>query len=528
MRALVGASFILAWCASSAAGQSDVVLHEYVPSPPERERFRWLQRGELPDHIALEDRILPRPELSRPTSGETYLDSASGGRGLAVQADRQTTFAGALQYEAVFNPSVVPFKRMGAFDRVATDLSLQVGIPQLRPLSLARRPTPPDRVAFWGSALLRFKANAPVPLPSVAPGAAIMSYRTEPPTSLLFFRDGADNDWVSSERGSGLVRLVWLSDAPKAYFSPQIPPLVTTSDVPPELRPRLSAEARTQARRVLEQVGVPQGPVRRQLDRLISYFRGFSEGELTHTGQSHYLALALGQRGVCRHRAYAFVITTQALGLPARYVQNEAHAFAEVLVPRSGWIRVDLGGASRRLEVLNGGDKTLHTGGPDVFPRPSGYARDANALRGTLIGLNEPRAPRRASGSPLAASPGSSARDMAEATAPAERHEQPAESPASARSRQAIAIETARSSVFRGDRLRVWGTMLGLRRAGRQRVELYLASRGLDWILLGTAITEKNGAFSTELTIPRHLPVGDYDLKALPASWQPLAPAAPR
>jgi transglutaminase-like putative cysteine protease len=41
------------------------------------------------------------------------------------------------------------------------------------------------------------------------------------------------------------------------------------------------------------------------------------------------LDLARGKRGVCRHRAYAFVIVAQALGIPARFVQNEAHAWVE-------------------------------------------------------------------------------------------------------------------------------------------------------------------------------------------------------
>ena len=62
-----------------------------------------------------------------------------------------------------------------------------------------------------------------------------------------------------------------------------------------------------------------------------------------------YLDLALARMGVCRHRSYAFVITALGLGVRARMVLNEAHAWVEV-ADGLQWKRIDLGGAGALLE----------------------------------------------------------------------------------------------------------------------------------------------------------------------------------
>ena len=55
------------------------------------------------------------------------------------------------------------------------------------------------------------------------------------------------------------------------------------------------------------------------------------------------------QKGVCRHRAFAFLVTALGLGIPARMVANEAHAWVEVR-GETGWQRIDLGGAAAAIE----------------------------------------------------------------------------------------------------------------------------------------------------------------------------------
>src|SRR5262249_33105245 len=96
-----------------------------------------------------------------------------------------------------------------------------------------------------------------------------------------------------------------------------------------------------------------------------------------------YMDLATGQRGVCRHRAFAFVVTAQALGLPARFVSNEVHAFVEVHVPHLGWRRVDLGGAAldlpRRMTREARGRPRARA--DDPFPQPPSYRSGSASSR---------------------------------------------------------------------------------------------------------------------------------------------------
>ena len=58
-----------------------------------------------------------------------------------------------------------------------------------------------------------------------------------------------------------------------------------------------------------------------------------------------YLDLAMSKKGVCRHRSFAFLVTSLSLGIPTRVITNEAHAWVEVFDGRM-WRRIDLGGAT--------------------------------------------------------------------------------------------------------------------------------------------------------------------------------------
>ena len=85
--------------------------------------------------------------------------------------------------------------------------------------------------------------------------------------------------------------------------------------------------------------------------KLVAYFRSFVDSDEFPTDRDDvYLALALSKKGVCRHRAFAFLVTALGLGLPARMITNEAHAWVEVS-DGSLWRRIDLGGAGRALDA---------------------------------------------------------------------------------------------------------------------------------------------------------------------------------
>ena len=83
--------------------------------------------------------------------------------------------------------------------------------------------------------------------------------------------------------------------------------------------------------------------------KMVEYYRGFqASNDIPNTHGDMFLDLALSKKGVCRHRAFAFLITALEIGIPTRMVVNEAHAWVEVFDGQL-WHRVDLGGAALDL-----------------------------------------------------------------------------------------------------------------------------------------------------------------------------------
>jgi hypothetical protein len=505
------------------------VLHEYVPPPGAPAPAA----GEMPRHIRVDDRTLPMPSTGAGREpGERVLtgDPRESVRMDRITPDRTTTHDGVLRYRAEFNPSVVPFKRMTAMDAVGPDYALHVRNRTLQPAPVAKVPPAPDRDLFWGSLVLRLAGGRPVPIPSVAPSARILSYTTTPrDTRVRFFRDSADNFWVQAAH-RGRLRIVFLCDAPRRYFSPRVPPTVTVAHVPVHLRPRIPPDVREAAKRVIQQIGVDRrATLRRQLERLVAYFRNFRPGELPRITGDTYLDIALSQRGVCRHRSFAFVITAHALGIPARYVQNEAHAFTEVFIPRMGWARLDLGGASSELQVSGARDKAVHAPGPDPFPSPSRYATGYSRLNRGVTGIRPSQRIRRSSyrvaldrfdrsraGETAGGGAGepSAGRTEVDPSLPPEvdGEETPAPDQQPGRKATQISVYTSARSVFRGEQIAVWGrvTADGKGAVGL-KVQFYLSrdSRVSD-AMLGATVTGTDGRFSVSLSVPTAVKVGRY------------------
>lgn len=520
---------LIAWILSlQSVALAQPILHEYVPPPGKEDLSSWARRGELPSHIRVEDRTLAQPSDRAPQRQERIL-GRGGDRQTVLSPDRSTGADGILRYRAAFNPSVVPFKRMSAMDQVGPGYIMGVRDPHLKPIPLTRVPPSPDRDQFWGSVALQVKPGQPVPIPSVAPESRIISYRTRPHAQVSFLKDSADNFWIQTN-ARGTLRLIFLTDAPRYYFSPLIPLSVTTEDVPAMHRPVLPDEISQAARRVLERIGLGHGTqttIGRQLQRLTAYFRNFRPGALPRLTGDTYLDIALSQKGVCRHRSFAFVVTAQALGIPARYIQNEAHAFAEAWIPRLGWVRVDLGGASPELSLLNASDKAVHNPPPDPFPRPSNYARSYSRLAGDSARGIRPgqRIRSRKRGVPLqrydrsrhripaptasSAEPGAGVEGRSTSRAPARGAE------ALKRPVQ-ISLVSSERSVYRGERVTIWGkvTHAGSGIVGLP-VEIYLSRDGqMADARLGVTVSETDGRFHASLPVPRQLRVGEYRIFA--------------
>lgn len=298
-----------------------------------------------------------------------------------ARPDRRTERESTLEYRTVFDPSVVPFKRNRALNHVEGDATLTLARGRYRRLSVVGNRLDPGREAFWGSVVLEARQGERVPLPSVAPDSRFLSAQATPEVGLVFERDDADNVYVTTSR-TGRFRLVFVMDAPTSYFGRELPRGLSVRDVPPALRPRVPRGLARDAREVAAAIGISGAtPYDALLDALVGYFRGFEPGEPPPAqGASIYKELALGRRGICRHRGHGFVVTAQALGVPARYVFNEAHVFVEVYVPGpdAGWLRVDLGGGADRLVVHGSRDKTLHQPRVrDPFARPERFAEAA-------------------------------------------------------------------------------------------------------------------------------------------------------
>ena len=284
-------------------------------------------------------------------------------------------------YHTVFTPSEFPYKRMSVLDWVTEDEALSVfDAAHQRVVAIGVEARRAEYDAFWGSIIVDLEPGKWVALPSVSAESRLLHYRTEPPSraeALEFARDSADNFFVraTSEAGGagGQRRLIWLTDVPQSYFGGPIPPARLDDEPRTLLRP-LPAKVRKVALGVLDALHIrPVGsaPLRSVLDPLVEYFRSFEAGDTRTSSSSTYRDLALSKHGVCRHRAYAFVITALAAGIPSRYVENELHVFVEVYLPRLGWRRINLGGAALDDSLAAGDERPMHrVRGEDPLPKP--------------------------------------------------------------------------------------------------------------------------------------------------------------
>ena len=389
---LVGLSVALESAAWAQPAPPRVMRHEYV-SPVLIEQLNRALTGQttieprganpLPRAIRRDGARLPAPSARGP-SGTRFsdlgpeMDADAIPRPSRMRPDRKTTADRALTYHALFNPTVAPLRRDVAFDRVAPDYELSVASGGRTPIEIKGPQAVPGRELFWGDVVLTSRPNRASPIPSVAPDMRILAVRTEPDRSVRFFKDRADNFYVQSDR-RGALRVVFLVDADSRYFSGDLTDTVVLGTNGRHPLTALPRRVRSAAQRVLEQLGVDERmSFATGMARLVGYFRSFTAGPPPAGAREGDIcsALALGRLGVCRHRAFAFVITARGAGVPARYVQNEAHAFAEVWAPDGSWRRVDLGGEAPRVDLKEGSksdSRRLHRPPPDAFPKPSSY-----------------------------------------------------------------------------------------------------------------------------------------------------------
>lgn len=570
---MLGAALVLVRPGSALAGDEvstddkGKVLHRRLPAPPGKGGsapvFVYDPRrgGELPQEVQRDGQVLPMPaasdepedgeavysaggltsgdpssEAPEPSAGTSPPTAADADADAGVPAarpqvdprgtlgnealpDRDTDMEGTLGYHAVFDPSIVPFKRNRALGTVNIHGALQIGGSRLRAIEPIGNRVGSDREVFWGSILLHAAPGDTIPLPSVAPTSRILSYEATPNARVNFLVDDDDNFYVRLEPPPGAaddarqIRLVFLMDAPKAYFARELPTGARLTDVPPAMRPKLPASMAAAARDVVDTLGLTgERDLVSALETLVVHFRSFEPGAPPPDTGDAYRDLALGRRGICRHRGYAFVVTAHALGIPARYVFNEAHVFVEAWVPGKdqGWVRIDLGGGAERLVVRGADDKVRHRpSGRDPFVQPPEYA-DANAAGATDVSGLPPtsRADRRV---PSGASGASPRRSML-----------PPPVARSAVRNGAVATRTELgiddSLVYRGEPVSVSGSVVD--RGGRPvkggdvQILLLDAGSGKALGLLRMTRVDQAGHFQTTITFPQDQRPGGYELVA--------------
>jgi hypothetical protein len=457
-----------------------------------------------------------------------------------------------LNYWASFEPSVVPYKRgvvQNAVDYVGGDYLLRLNAGEFREVAVEEGEARADEDAFWGSFLIRVRGGERHPIPSVAPEQRILSIQVAPAVEVRIVRDRADNFYLVP-RADGLLRINMHIAAPRSYFSGEILKEVSWRDfsrAAARRDARLSPDVEKVAAQVLEFIGVSRRMSPRDaLYALVEYYRNFEARPFPDelNGKDLYASISREQVGVCRHRSLAFVISARAVGIPARYVYNEAHAFVEIYWPRLGWRRIDLGGAAEEVNYSGASGADLHQTAPDALPRPPHFVSELERLRDDMAGSGASTAdsgaensdtdgeqvsqgeasaadavevPDTASGQSVNASQtGEAAAEVAaRAASGSSEPPEPARDP-----RQPVRIDAVAttSEIFRGNALGLSGSLvteLG-RPVGSAELKVYLGPIGAQstegLIPLGTLRTDAGGRFEGEFVIPDSVSIGRWSV----------------
>lgn len=503
----------------TVTSDSDAAVSDPAMPPPNMEGADAGVPGDVGEPSEAEDpNAPPNPNApSDPNAPDSDVVDPRSTLGSEARPDRDTEKEGTLHYNEVFDPSIVPFKRNRALDLIGKDYEIGLGNVRTEAMKPIGNRLDSGREVFWGSLLLEARAGQMVPLPSVSPESNILSYEANPPQDVLFDRDEAGNYYATPSL-DGRLRLVFVMDAPKTYFGRPLPSDATLTDIPTKLRPKVPRAILKEAKEVAKAIGVPEdGSYADTLNWLVTYFRGFAPGEPPPTAGSVYRDIALGKTGVCRHRAHGFVITAQSLGIPARYVFNEAHVFVEVWVPAgagipAGWLRIDLGGGADELQVHGAQGKTLHEGGLDPFTRPDAFDQAQAAGAENVTGLPRPAEAPLPEPKP---GPGEPAPGPGESTAIARVSSSPELVPT------ITTLSATSSIVFRGEGLDVEGRVTTVAgeplREGSVQLVLLVDDHGKKTAVAqlgGALVLDGEGRFTASVKIPPRQMPGSYELVA--------------
>src|SRR5262245_32966889 len=353
---------------SAIAQTASPMLHEYIaPNPDEDvDLSGGNAAGQLPAAVRTPSGTITPPDIrSTPEPNRVYEKNPSGP---TFRPDRDTRRPQVEHYDDPFTPSLTPFKRMHAYDAVQDDYTLYVRDPQLRRIGVGGAARDDDD-RFFGDMVVQLRAGEHVRIPTVGPDARVLELMTSPKTDVSLWRDGAGN-WFALADSSERVRVVTELVIERDTFAGEFDDVSWSSLMRVPAQP---AAHQTAFQQVSQAIGISRNQTPRQVvTTMVSYFRSFAaSNEPPNDQEDIYLALALSKKGVCRHRAFAFLVTALNIGIPARLIHNEAHAWIEAHDGRL-WRRIDLGGAALDLADEPDLDRPPHMPPPDAFPWPTG------------------------------------------------------------------------------------------------------------------------------------------------------------
>jgi hypothetical protein len=490
------------------------VLHELIP-PDDGEDLALAvttAEGDLPAAIETRSGVVRAPETQRvPSSKESaYREPLLPNAPPTYRPDRDTRRPSMVRYDDPFSPSIAPYKRLRAYDAVGPDYALKV-----RDSSLTRVPSGGSAKVgeeeFYADLTVDFAVASTVLIPSVGPGARVLAEHATPPIPIEVWRDGADNWYAkapSSQRGR--VHLVMQVAIARGAFGGEftMPPWSGLSVPAP-----LPGNATRAFSKVRDALGLTRdlSPAE-NLKKLVAYFRSFSPSEEPpRASDDIYLDLTLSQKGVCRHRAFGFLVTALGLGIPARMVMNEAHAWVEVQTDRL-WERIDLGGAAGAIEEGFSESRPSYDPPADPFGWPpsaeSGSGHEV-ASRSRQITPGESSSSRSSSSAAADTSspPGSAVR-------PADRVAEASPGLTDDRARARVVVRGADVQVHRGAPVHIAGKVdVDGTGCSLVRVDVMLQGSSTKGNL-GSLVTDQEGMFDGNLFLPLAFPVGDYEVTA--------------